>query len=717
MCGKQWFAGTGNIGRLLIWPCLMLCSITLQASEQSAQIVDTDVVFVLDNSGSMRKNDPDRIVAGFVSSFAKRLPPTHKVSVLLYDSEARVIKSLRPRQRDVLTDLESSSLARYLDYTGQFTFSAEAIEAATRELKQGGRTGAEKIIIFLTDGVIDTGNVQHDIDKRAWLFGSLSNELVARGIRVFGLALGRNVDFEMVQTLSQKTGGDYYGVDSIDEVDNLFEKIIEAPTIRVAQSVPDITADQPQPTRLKPALPRSLPSELLPQPDDELAAEPSIPPSASVSQVPAAPDTSKPADQELASPGIASQPPIQPSATTTVTVPAPSSGVSENLLYAAFGFFVLAGMVVLLLVYRMTRNVMPQQAATQVVEMPVPKKDDVEIPGACLEVPAKITGGEPQIVELQEVETWFGSNASGSDFLMDVETISAVHFRIVFVEKSRSFEVVDSSSNGTWILKARSQSRTPVKLTRGERVPLADGDRLVLPGYGMDAAMSFRLTSSGQDDRAAGATMLFGGHSAFFADDNDKFEIENYSSVSVRNGTVVVSAQPSDSDLALIEIVDAENLLGVDYRLVIHVAGISVNDEAQTVGSQVVINLDDVIRFEHASGSRTFKMMIENEYITADSFISSPEDEGLEPYDPGAAATVVGRKPALPENAFLDVDANEYRDGGDATVMMTADTKCHAHPKVEAISNCSVCGDALCSFCNRRVDDIDYCDACLAADA
>ncbi|MGD9224621.1 MAG: hypothetical protein PVH22_15310, partial [Desulfobacteraceae bacterium] len=56
---------------------------TTHAAQAPDQILD--LVFVIDNSGSMKKNDPKFMTPQLVSTFVRQLPQNSQVGMLLFD--------------------------------------------------------------------------------------------------------------------------------------------------------------------------------------------------------------------------------------------------------------------------------------------------------------------------------------------------------------------------------------------------------------------------------------------------------------------------------------------------------------------------------------------------------------------------------------------------------------------------------------------------------
>jgi Mg-chelatase subunit ChlD len=167
-----------------------------------------DVVLVLDNSGSMRSNDPERIAAKAVTDFAGRLGPDTHISIIEFATTPTVLMALTPL--DDATRVGVQAAVDKLDYRGQWTDTGAALERALYELDSHGRPDAQKYVVLMTDGYVDVGNASRDSDKIHWITQSLIPEAVGKHVRVFGIAFTDQADYELLQTLAEKTGAGYY---------------------------------------------------------------------------------------------------------------------------------------------------------------------------------------------------------------------------------------------------------------------------------------------------------------------------------------------------------------------------------------------------------------------------------------------------------------------------------------------------------------------------
>lgn len=211
---------------------LMLCAIVPAAGTQTSR----DIVLLLDNSGSMRRNDPSHLTHEAVSEFLLGLSDDTRVAVLTFDDRVHLLEPLTPVDHANRDGLLSS--LNQVDFSGQYTDSPAAMERGIYELRHAGRTEAERLIIIVTDGIVDTGDRARDLDKTRWLREDLAAEAVDAGIRIFGIAFTDAADFRLLQTLAHRTGGEYFRVYQATDLPAVFQEIDTATMQPVASPPP-----------------------------------------------------------------------------------------------------------------------------------------------------------------------------------------------------------------------------------------------------------------------------------------------------------------------------------------------------------------------------------------------------------------------------------------------------------------------------------------------
>ncbi len=185
--------------------------------------VPKDVILVLDNSGSMIKNDPQFLTSRAVTEFINSLDEETRVAIIIFDQEAQLAVPLT----QVLPDTRATILQSLekINYRGLFTDSPAAMERAIYNLKTEGREDAKKLIIFMTDGIVDTGDTNRDLESEKWLKEDLAADAADAGINIFGVAFTEKADFQLIQSLAQKTGGEYYRALLPEDLQDVFANI------------------------------------------------------------------------------------------------------------------------------------------------------------------------------------------------------------------------------------------------------------------------------------------------------------------------------------------------------------------------------------------------------------------------------------------------------------------------------------------------------------
>lgn len=192
-----------------------------------------EVVFVLDNSGSMRTHDPDfltrKAVLAFADAFAARGREQGfeaRIGVVLFDENVDLALPLTPLSPDSAAALLGPALDG-LDYSGQLTRSADAVERALYALRTTGEPSpSRQAIVLLTDGKLDTGDPGRDYDAATWLREDLAGESRERGIRIFGLAFTDRADYQLIQAIARKTDAAYYRAERAEELAPITESVL-----------------------------------------------------------------------------------------------------------------------------------------------------------------------------------------------------------------------------------------------------------------------------------------------------------------------------------------------------------------------------------------------------------------------------------------------------------------------------------------------------------
>ncbi|MBI5845880.1 MAG: FHA domain-containing protein [Deltaproteobacteria bacterium] len=234
-----------------------------QVSAEPSGDATLDVVLVLDNSRSMRKNDPKFLSRELVKNFIQSLPEGSACGMVVFGKLARQTVPLILLSGAGAVDALFSGITA-VDYSDDFTDSPAGIERALYELVKKGRPESRKIIVFLTDGIVDTGDRQEDARKREWLLTDITAQCKKNGVRIFGAAFTEEADYQLIQSLAERTSGGYYRAILPEEIRGVFNEVLEAALAPdETEKAPETATAVPQPAPAvrPPASPATPPAE------------------------------------------------------------------------------------------------------------------------------------------------------------------------------------------------------------------------------------------------------------------------------------------------------------------------------------------------------------------------------------------------------------------------------------------------------------------------
>ncbi|MFC1515169.1 FHA domain-containing protein [Thermodesulfobacteriota bacterium] len=387
-----------------------------------------DIILVLDNSGSMIKNDPDFLARNVVMEFLSGFKEECRVGMVIFDQEARLVEPL-VKMRGLRTRNQLTKSLQMVNYKGLFSDTPAAIERAIYELNINGRKDAHKSIILLTDGIVDTGDKMRDLEREKWLKENLTRLSKKSNIRIFGIAFTDQADFRLIQTLAFETDGEYFRAHRAEDVEHIFEKINDL----TCQPVP-----KPAEPVVEPKLAVNVPTE--------------------AETVQSAPPVEKKATPEPA----AIKPIIPP-----VAVPVPIQVQKPDTTSQ----FILAGIIVVLLVIIMgilfARRARPSVAVDAIAgPVDLSARRPPDMPKAELIDVKNITG--KKTFTLDKRISKIGRN-SVNDIPIPMDTVSSFHATIEF--RDGFFYLEDQrSTNMTFLNDVEVKPPVPVKLKSGDEI-------------------------------------------------------------------------------------------------------------------------------------------------------------------------------------------------------------------------------------------------------
>ena len=195
-----------------------------------------DLALVLDESGSMKKNDPRQLRQGAAELFLMLCQPEQRVELMGFATETRILGEFA-RMGEGPTRSELLKALGDVASSGQWTDIERGLKRATEELRTFGREDASKAILVMTDGKVDLGRGKAaDTASILRIRGEVTSELIQEGIRVYAVAFSKAADRELLEYLAESTGGLCVSGDRDDELQRLFLRLFEE--VAEPQTVP-----------------------------------------------------------------------------------------------------------------------------------------------------------------------------------------------------------------------------------------------------------------------------------------------------------------------------------------------------------------------------------------------------------------------------------------------------------------------------------------------
>ena len=177
------------------------------ASGPAVAAGNSDVRVLIDVSGSMKKTDPSNLRVPALKLLAELLPAGTTAGVWLFDQG--VTRLLPPDGVDDAWKRAAREQASKVHSRGLFTNIEAALKAASADWHAVPLpNGSGRHIVLLTDGVVDVSEDALESDaSRKRLLGDILEELRQKSVHVHTVALSKDVDAELLATLSDATGG------------------------------------------------------------------------------------------------------------------------------------------------------------------------------------------------------------------------------------------------------------------------------------------------------------------------------------------------------------------------------------------------------------------------------------------------------------------------------------------------------------------------------
>lgn len=214
---------------VLVTPLLLAATFLRPASAQTrgdqGQRTDLlDFVLVLDESGSMRYNDPDRARVEAAQLFLDLPLAGDRVAVVGFGEGAETIVPLQEiegRREQILAQLSE------VESSGKFTMLREALEEA-RSVLENRTEQRRSAVVVLTDGELQADDIPPDAELSTYLADAygIAGELAGDRSMVVSLAFTERANVRVLRRLAEQGGGFTEVVDSPRQTARAFYRIL-----------------------------------------------------------------------------------------------------------------------------------------------------------------------------------------------------------------------------------------------------------------------------------------------------------------------------------------------------------------------------------------------------------------------------------------------------------------------------------------------------------
>ena len=207
---------------------LVLCSFIVgwPAFAASDKAGGVDAVLLIDSSGSMAKNDPDKLRVPAAKLFMSLLGDSDRIGLISFSDNGYPVLHLTGPGPD--TNARILSSADKVSSKGVYTNLHAAVEKGLAMLAKEGKAGQEPMLVLMSDGKMDVGNTDED-----WaLTQKLQEDLVAkakeRGVKVYTIAFTEASDVDLMRDVATETGGLFKLARNDQDLHDVFSAIFES---------------------------------------------------------------------------------------------------------------------------------------------------------------------------------------------------------------------------------------------------------------------------------------------------------------------------------------------------------------------------------------------------------------------------------------------------------------------------------------------------------
>lgn len=203
---------------------LLLLCIAPMASIAVTSKSASDIRILIDISGSMKQNDPQRLRAPALRLLAGLLPNGVHAGVWTYGQQVNMLVPLATV--DAQWKARALEASKQINSAGLYTNIEEALTRASADWQTPDVS--ERHIIMLTDGLVDISKDPNvNAASRARIVGDILPRLRDAKVKIHTIALSDSADHALLRQLSAASDGWYEKADNADQLQRIFLRLFE----------------------------------------------------------------------------------------------------------------------------------------------------------------------------------------------------------------------------------------------------------------------------------------------------------------------------------------------------------------------------------------------------------------------------------------------------------------------------------------------------------
>ena len=205
---------------------ISLISLTLFTPQLFAEEQALDVAIIMDTSGSMKKNDPNKLRREAAKMFVALLDRKDRVSLVSFSGRAYPITRFlslneRKNEQKLLKSIDK------LIANGKFTNLHDALQRGYELLTSKSKKGHAKHIILMSDGKMDMGKKERNLRLLEKTLEELTPKLARENIKVHTVAFTKKAYIPLLKLAANDTDGQFVLLNTPQGIHQVFETLFE----------------------------------------------------------------------------------------------------------------------------------------------------------------------------------------------------------------------------------------------------------------------------------------------------------------------------------------------------------------------------------------------------------------------------------------------------------------------------------------------------------